>query len=446
MSGPASSLDRVTGELFSRRPEASVLPSLQRIQVLAGLLGDPQLSFPSVHIAGTNGKTTTTRLIDALLRAQGLRTGRFTSPHLESVTERIALDGHALSAERFVSGYAEVAGYLPLADAATERPLSFFEVLTGMAFAIFADAPVDVAAVEVGLGGTWDATNLVRAPVAVITPVDLDHTRLLGDTVGEIAAEKAGILKPGAIAVLGPQHAEAERVICDRAAELAVPVVRFGRDFDLAARSVALGGQQLTIQGLAASYPDVFLPLHGAHQAVHAACAVAAVEEFFGGRALSLSSVVEALGAADSPGRLEVVHRAPTVLLDAAHNPAGASALAAALPESFAYDELIAVVGVFADKDVLGLLTALEGVVDVLVAAESSSPRALGAPELAALAGEVFGAGRVRLGGSLDAALADAMQLATARPGGDRSLVLVTGSVVTVGEARQLLRAAPVPQ
>jgi dihydrofolate synthase/folylpolyglutamate synthase len=443
----ASALARVQAELYARWPESSVAPTLERMRTLAHLLGDPQLAFPSVHVAGTNGKTSTTRFIDALLRETGLRTGRYTSPHLESVTERIALDGVPLSAERFVAAYAEVAGYLPSADAATGRTLSFFEVLTGMAFATFADAPVDVAVVEVGLGGGWDATNLVHGPVEVITPVDLDHTRLLGDTVARIAAEKAGILKPGAVAVLGPQHPEGERVIAERADELGVPTVRYGRDFGVAERAVAVGGQLLTLAGVTGTFPEVFLPLHGAHQAVNAACALVAVEEFLGRRELDPDIVRAAFAGADSPGRMEVVRRSPTILLDAAHNPAGARALAAALPESFSFDRVIAVLGVFADKDVAGLLAELEPVVDLVVATASSSPRALPAVALADAARQVFGPDRVRLVAELDAALEEAVRAADEDfPGVPVSgtAVLVTGSVTTVGEARHLLRGAPV--
>lgn len=440
-------LARVEADLATRWPESSVVPSLDRIRTLLDLLGDPQTGYPCVHVAGTNGKTTTTRLIDALLGGLGLSTGRYTSPHLESVTERIALGGEPLAAERFVAAYEDVEPYLPLADSKSDRRLSFFEVLTAMAFAVFADAPVDVAVVEVGLGGRWDATNVIDAPVAVVTPVDLDHMRLLGSTIAEIAGEKAGIIKSGAAAVLAPQAPEAERVLLARAREVGASPYRFGVDFGLRARSVAVGGQLISVAGLSASYDEFFLPLHGVHQAVNAACAVAGVEAFLGGRPLEEEAVRAALAGASSPGRLEIVRRSPTVLLDAAHNPAGARALAAALTEGFAFRRLVAVVSVLADKDVGGLLAALEPVVDTLVVTTNSSPRALSAPELAAAAEQVFGADRVRLEPALDAALAQALRLADAGPsllGG--AAVLVTGSVVTVGEARRLLRALPAPR
>ncbi|MHB2022317.1 MAG: bifunctional folylpolyglutamate synthase/dihydrofolate synthase [Mycobacteriales bacterium] len=437
-------LAHVEAELTKRWPESSVTPSLDRIRKLTGLMGDPQHAFPGVHVAGTNGKTTTTRLVDALLRELGLRTGRYTSPHLESVTERICLDGDPLSPEAFVAAYEEMAPLLPLADEASGRTLSFFEVLTAMAFAVFADAPVDAAVVEVGLGGRFDATNVFDGQVAVVTPVDFDHMHLLGSTIAEIAAEKAGIIKSEAAAVIGPQLPEAQEVLLARVAEVGARPYRFGADFGLRARSVAVGGQLISVSGLAGNYDDLFLPLHGAHQAVNAACAVAGVEAFLGGRGLDVVAVREALAGASSPGRLEIVRRSPTVLLDAAHNPAGARALAGALAEAFSFRRLIAVLAVLADKDVTGLLRALQPAVDLVVATASSSPRALPPDTLAALAEEVFGAGRVRTAATLEEALTEALRLADE----DLSLqvgtgVLVTGSVVTVGEARALLRPPP---
>jgi dihydrofolate synthase/folylpolyglutamate synthase len=436
----AGDLARVEAALAERWPESRIDLTLDRIAALLDVLGSPQRAYPAVHVAGTNGKTSTTRMVDALLREHGLRTGRYTSPHLESVTERISVAGRPLGVERFVAAYDEIAGYLPLVDARQRHPLSFFEVLTGMAFSVFADAPVDVAAVEVGLGGRWDATNVVDAPVAVITPVDLDHTRHLGDTVAAIAGEKAGIIKPGATVVAGRQAPEAAAVLDERAAAQGARLLAAGTDFAVSDRAIAHGGQVLRLRGVAGEYPDVFLPLHGAHQADNAATALAAVEAFLG-RALDHDLVRAGFAAADSPGRLEVVRRAPTVLLDGAHNPAGARALAAALAEAFRFDRLVAVLGVPADKDVAGLLAPLGGLVDVVVASQNSTHRALPAEGLAAVAAEVLGGDRVVVQPSLPAALETALTLA-GEGGGRGAGVLVTGSIVTAGEARRLLREA----
>ncbi len=419
-------------------------PSLDRMRALVDLLGDPQNASPAVHITGTNGKTSTARMIDALLRAFGLRTGRYTSPHLESVTERICLDGEPLEPERFASVYDEVAPYAELVDAAEEHPLSFFELLTGMAFAAFADAPVDAAIVEVGLGGRWDATNVVDAPVAVVTSVGLDHMAYLGDTVGQIAAEKAGIVKPGAFAILAQQPVEAAEQVLRRCAEVGATVAREGLELGVLSRQVAVGGQLVTLRGLAGDYPDVLLPLYGAHQAGNAACALAAVEAFLGrDEPLDLDTVREAFAAVRSPGRLEPVRSGPTVLLDGAHNPAAATALVATLGESFSFRRLVGVVAVLADKDAAGLLGALEPVLDHVVVTQSSSPRAMPADRLAAIAVEAFGADRVDVEPRLDEALDAGIRLVEEDPHdvGDAGVgVLVTGSIATVGEARHLLR------
>jgi dihydrofolate synthase/folylpolyglutamate synthase len=318
----------VEAELARRWPENKLDPSLDRIRDLLHLLGDPHRQYPVVHVAGTNGKTSTARMIDSLLRESGLRTGRMTSPHLDRVTERISLHGLPLDEERFVAAYEEIAGYLTLVDERhPEAPLSFFEVVTALGFAVFADAPVDVAVVEVGLGGTWDATNVVHGEVCVITPIGLDHSDYLGDTLEEIAAEKAGIVKPGSFLVLAQQEVAAAEVVLRRAAEVGATVAREGLEFGVRHRDVAVGGQQLSLQGLATSYDDVVVPLFGAHQAQNAACALAAVEALIARDGLDPDVVRAGFLDARSPGRLEVVRRSPTVLVDAAHNPHGGRAL-----------------------------------------------------------------------------------------------------------------------
>jgi dihydrofolate synthase / folylpolyglutamate synthase len=435
---PLARVEKLLEERFPTR----MVPDLDRITDLMALLGDPERAYPSIHLTGTNGKTSTARMIDDLLRELGLRTGRYTSPHLESVTERIALDGQPLSDERFAEVYDEVAPYAELVDARHPDSVTFFEFLTAMAFAAFADSPVDVAVVEVGLGGTWDATNLINAPVAVVTTIGLDHVGILGDTVEEIATEKAGLIHAGATVVSAPQPREADDVLVARATEVGASIVREGADFGVQSRTVAIGGQLLTIRGLAGTYDDVFVPLHGEHQASNAALAIAAVESFLGnGREqLDVDAVRAAFAGVSSPGRLEVVRRSPTVLLDGAHNAAGAAALAAALRDAFAFENLVAVVAVLADKDAAGLLAELEPVINSLVVTTNGSPRAMSADQLAAIAVEVFGADRVEVAARLDDAIDAAVAAAESETRLGGAGVVVTGSIVTVGEARHLLR------
>jgi dihydrofolate synthase / folylpolyglutamate synthase len=434
---------RIEEALQARHSESHFEPSIDRIVALADLLGNPQRGYPVIHITGTNGKTTTARMVEALLRALGLRTGRFTSPHVESVTERIAIDGHEVDASQFVRAYDDIAPYVAMLDerGPAWRP-SYFEVLTAMAFAAFADAPVDAAVLEVGMGGSWDATNVADAQVAVITPVAVDHVEYLGDSLAGIAAEKAGIVKPEAFAVLAQQPIEAAEAILRRVAEVEATVAREGLEFGVLHRSVALGGQMMALRGLAGAYEEIFLPLHGAHQAHNAVCALAAVEAFVGGGTdpLDIDTVRAALAAVTSPGRLEVVRRGPTVLLDAAHNPASAAAATAAIRDEFSFTQLVGVVGILADKDARGILNELEPILAEVVVSQSSSPRALPVDELAAVAVEVFGADRVEVAPRLDDAIDAGVRLAEEAGDLGGAGVLVTGSITTVGEARRLLR------
>jgi dihydrofolate synthase / folylpolyglutamate synthase len=441
----AGLLRQVESAIFTRRGEGHVHPSNERMRALVDLLGEPQRNYRAIHLTGTNGKTSTARMVDELLRGFGLRTGRYTSPHLSSVTERIVIDGAPVSDRTFVEGYRELAPYLELIDGQFDQPLSFFEIMTALAFSIFADAPVDVAVVEVGMGGEWDNTNVIDAEVAVVLPVDLDHTQYLGDTVEAIATEKAGIIKAGASAILAAQPEAAAAQLLRRAAEVQAQVAREGLEFGVLERRVAVGGQVLTLQGLGGVYDQVFVPLHGAHQAQNAACALAAVEAFFGAGGesgvIDLDTVRSAFAAVRSPGRLEAVRSAPTILLDSAHNPHGMRSSVAAIGESFDFRRLVAVVAMLADKDAGGMLELLEPVADEIVVTQSSSERALPADELARIAVEIFGADRVTVEARLDDAIETAVRLA--EDTGDDLLsgsgVLVTGSVITAGEARLLL-------
>jgi dihydrofolate synthase / folylpolyglutamate synthase len=502
-----SELAEVEREIFARRPEHSIDPSLDRIIALTSLLGDPQRSYPVIHITGTNGKTSTARMTETLLRVRGLRTGLFTSPHLTTIRERVCIDGEPLSAERFVEVYREIEPYLKLVD--TEQPvrLSFFEVLVGMAFAAFADAPVDVAVIEVGMGGTWDNTNVADGVVAVVTPISIDHAQFLGNTVAAIATDKAGIIKPGAVAVLGQQPVDAAAQLLRRAVRVGASVAREGIEFGVLSRELAIGGQNLSVRGLLGEYHDLFLPLFGSYQAGNAACALAAVEAFSGAAGTpspsengtadrdwagidaelglsgaddknelmlteaSMPSVaVPGTGTLDpemvrsafarmtSPGRLEIVRRSPVVVIDSAHNPAGMAATAGAVNESFGAAEVIAVLGVSADKDVAGILDELEPLAAAVVLTTNSSPRAMSAADLAALATPVFGPDRVHVAERLDDAieiavgLADEASAEIAGPlaglltdGSDApvattgTIVLIAGSVITAGDAKLLL-------
>ncbi|CAL9441997.1 MULTISPECIES: bifunctional tetrahydrofolate synthase/dihydrofolate synthase [Streptomyces] len=437
-------LREVEAELATRWGETKLEPSVDRISALMDVLGEPQRSYPSIHITGTNGKTSTARMIEALLGAFDLRTGRYTSPHVQSVTERISLDGAPVSAERFIETYRDVKPYVEMVDASQEYRLSFFEVLTGMAYAAFADAPVDVAVVEVGMGGTWDATNVIDAGVAVVTPIDLDHTDRLGGSPAEIAGEKSGVIKPQATVVMAQQPVDAAQVLLKKAVELDATVAREGLEFGVLDRQVAVGGQLMTLRGLGGEYTEVFLPLHGAHQAHNAAVALAAVEAFFGVGAqrvqpLDIDTVRRAFASVASPGRMEVVRRSPTVVLDAAHNPAGARAAAATIGEAFQFSRLIGVVGASGDKNVRELLEAFEPVFAEVVVTQNSSHRAMDADQLAAIAVEVFGEERVQVEPRLPDALEAAITLAEEEGEFAGGGVLVTGSVITVGEARLLL-------
>ena len=439
-----SRLPALLADLTARWPENRIEPSLARIASVVELLGDPQRTYSVIHVTGTNGKTSTARMIEALLRAVGLRTGLFTSPHLLDPRERICFDGQPISAGRFLHTWDDIAPFVELVDARSVAdggiPLSFFEVMTAMAFAAFTDAPVDVAIVEVGMGGAWDATNVADGMVAVVTPIDIDHVEYLGETIAMIAREKAGVIKADAFAVLGRQDLAAAEVLLARSVEMNATVAREGLEFGVLSRGVAVGGQVLTLKGLRAEYEDIFLPLFGEHQADNAAVALAAVEAFIGGgnEELDVEIVREGFASVSSPGRLEIVRRNPTVILDAAHNPHGARALANTIADSFDFAQLFAVVGVMIDKDAVGFLTALEPVVDRVIVTESTSGRAMPAGSLAEIASSIFGADRVWTEPVLLAAVDQAFALAEESGEFGGVGVLVTGSVALIGDAKRM--------
>ena len=462
--GVRERLAQVEAEILARAPEHKVQPSLERVELALDYLGNPQKTFKAVHITGTNGKTSTSRMVERLAAATGMRTGRFTSPHLHTIRERIALDGEPISAEGFIAAWEDVAPVIELVDAHSAKNggprMSFFEVLTVMAYAVFADYPVDVAIVEVGMGGRWDATNVLDQATAVITPIGRDHERWLGSTIGEIAYEKSGIIKPGAtvIAAAQPEEAQAQilQAVADKRALLRQDVsgyVSFDARMDLeaeslarengglavASRQFAVGGQMLTLVTAAAVYQDVFLPLHGQYQAHNALLALAAAESLFGGRALPAQIVENAFAQVTSPGRLEVVRTSPTVLVDAAHNPHGVSALRTALEESFPLKHLVLVYAAMADKDVEGVLSELEPICEAVVCVPMDSPRAMELEDLVEIADDVFGSDRVRSATNLVDAVDLAAQLAESSDDPlPASGVLILGSVVLAAQAREL--------
>ena len=431
----------IEAALMKRWPESKIEPSLDRISALVDALGSPQLSYPTVHIGGTNGKTSTSRMVDALFSELDYRTGRFTSPHLESFLERISIKGEAIAPAELIATYNDIALYLDLIDSRSDIPISYFEALTAMAFVEFAEHPVDIGIIEVGMGGDWDATNIVQSAVSVLMPIGLDHMEYLGETIEEIARTKAGIIKPESHVVLAAQEPEVARILLEKVVEKSAIPYREGLEFALTKRDIAVGGQLISVRGVHGEYTDIYLPLHGAHQAANAAVAIATVEAFVG-VALDEELVRAAFASVSSPGRLEILHRDPTVIIDAAHNPHGATALADTIRNEFDFESIFCVLGILGEKDVKGVLKALEPVVDRLIVTKSDSPRALPVAELFAVAVQVFGNDRVFKEDDLNSAITYAMEQATLinQVSDGVSAVVITGSVVTAGSAREILR------
>lgn len=442
----------VYADLLARAPEHKMAPRLDAMTRAVEILGEPNKAAPVIHITGTNGKTSTARMIERLLMAHDIRVGRYTSPHISKVTERISIDGAPVADSTFVRIWGEIQPYLQIVDAELEAAgaprITYFEALTILAFAIFADEPVDVMVLEVGIGGSWDATNVADATVSVVTPIGLDHTDMLGETLAEIAGEKAGIIKDGGFLISAAQDPSAAQVLLEAARAHNADYRFEGVEFGAVDRTAGVGGQLLTIQGLAGRYEDIALPLFGAHQAQNAAVALAAVEAFLGGgeKELSLDLIKLAFGEVRSPGRLEVARTEPPVVLDAAHNPHGVTASAAAFKESFSFEELHLVVGILGEKDAATMLNLLfDEYVDradwrtVLHLTKSDSPRAIAPEELAELALDAgFDEDAIETYENIPDALSAAVTAAADVPNLN-SAVLVTGSITVVGEASTLL-------
>ncbi|WP_221584362.1 folylpolyglutamate synthase/dihydrofolate synthase family protein [Microbacterium sp. G2-8] len=433
--------DAVYSALLARAGEAWVEPRLDRTAKLLEYLDNPQRTYRVVHITGTNGKTSTARIIESLVRAHGLRTGLFTSPHLVRFTERILIDGEPIADEAVADAWDEIFPFLALVDAELDAdgqaPLTFFELLTALAFVACADAPVDVLVLEVGMGGAWDSTNTADGDVAVFTPIDIDHAARLGSTRAEIAEVKAGIIKQGAAVVSSRQEPDAAAVLRRVAAENDASIAFEGDDFALVETKLAVGGQLVRVRGLAGDYEEEYLPIYGAHQGANAALAVAAVESLIGGGTQRIASDIrtEGFGETVSPGRLQLVGTEPTVIVDAAHNPHGARALVRALKESFDFEEWGVVLGVMADKDVAGVIEELKPLAAHLFATEAASERAASADEIADAA---------ELQGLRPTAHRDIAEAAEAArewaAEGEKRAIVIAGSVVLGGEAIALSR------
>ena len=439
-----SEADAVYAELLQRVGEANPRPRLDATRRAVELLGDPQRAYPIIHITGTNGKTSTSRIAESILRAHGLRTGLLTSPHLVRVNERIMIDGVPISNEAFVANWRDIAPYLAMVDAELQEqgdlPLTFFEAFTVLAFASFADAPVDVAVIEVGMGGEWDSTNVADGQVAVFAPIALDHTARLGSTIAEIARTKAGIIKQDAIVVTAAQTPEALAELTRAAASRNATVSVQGEQFSLVGNTVAVGGQLITVKGRAGTYSDLFLPLFGDHQAQNAAVAIAAVESFLGdgSQAIAQDVIAEGLATATSPGRLQVIGVDPSVIVDAAHNPHGALAVASAMGEYFTFEDIAIVLGVLEDKDAEHIIQALAPLTKRFHVTTSTSERAIAPDDLAYLVRDIAGADATFEFDTLQEAVDEARRWADEAAG---RAVLVTGSITLVGETMALAAA-----
>ena len=435
-------LNEIAAALNKRWPENKIEPSLDRILALVDALGSPHLTYPTIHIAGTNGKTSTARMIDQLLANLGYRVGRYTSPHLESFTERISIKGEPISDLEMIKTYEDIHLYLDLIDSRQSHPISYFEALTAMAFVAFAEHPVDIAVIEAGMGGQWDATNVISSQVSVMTPIGLDHMEYLGNTLEAIAQTKAGIFKPESNVVLAAQSAQVAKVLLAQVAKVSAQPFRQGVEFSLKNRALAVGGQLLSIQGVYGDYDEIFLPLYGDHQGNNAAVALAAVEVFAGVK-LDTELVQDAFSKVSSPGRCEIVYKDPTVIIDAAHNPHGVSAIANTLNTEFDFELVVGVVAVLADKDVAGILKNLSTTLDYLVITENGSARAMNKDELAKIATQYFKAEQVEIIGDMNTAITYAIEkVALFNQVNDGvAAVVITGSVATAGMARSIIKA-----
>ena len=434
-------LKEIEAALNKRWAENKIEPTLDRILALVDALGSPHLTYPTIHIAGTNGKTSTARMVDQLLANLGYRVGRYTSPHLESFTERISIKGGSISEVEMIKTYEDINLYLDLIDSRQPHPISYFEALTAMAFVAFAEHPVDIAVIEAGMGGQWDATNVISSAVSVMTPIGFDHMEYLGNTLEEIAQTKAGIFKPESNVVLAAQSAQVAKLLLAQVAKVSAQPFRQGVEFALKNRALAVGGQLISIQGVQGDYDEIFLPLYGDHQGNNAAVALAAVEVFAGVK-LDTELVQDAFSKVSSPGRCEIVYKDPTVIIDAAHNPHGAGAIATTINTEFDFELVVGVISVLADKDVAGILKNLSAVLDYLVITENDSSRVMKPNLLAKLATEFFKEEQIEIIGDMNSAITYAIEKVALFNQVNEGVgaVVITGSVATAGMARSIVK------
>ena len=423
--------DQALRALESRQPELMPGPSLDRIREIVNYLDHPELTYPTIHVTGTNGKTTAARTTAAVACGHGLTSGLFTSPHLRSITERFSVCDVDMTEAEFADAWAYLSPYLDLVDGLGHGPVTYFEAVTALAYVWFADRPVGLGVFEVGMGGSWDATNLIASDVAVLCPIGMDHVAELGPTLADITGEKAGIIKPGKVAIVREQEPAVEQQLLARAAEVGAIAHREVVDWEVDGRGVAVGGQAFSLRGLHATYEDLFVPMFGAFAVHNAAAGVVAVEALTGA-ALDEDTLRASLAEVRSPGRMEVLSRSPLVIVDGAHNPAGAEALTEAMPEFFTWDRLHLVVAVSANKDVPAMVAALAPLADVVHVTRNDSVRSADAIEVA----EAF----TSLGAAVHVETSVAAALEAARASAAREdAILVTGSLFTVADARRAL-------
>lgn len=433
-----NSTSHVYQELLNRAGEATPRPRIEPVQRLAELLGSPQHSYPIIHVAGTNGKTSTARAIESILRAHGLRTGLFTSPHLMSFAERIQIDGEHISDQALADGWQEMQIALDLVDselsAQGKSPITFFEALAVLAFVSFADAPVEVAVIEVGMGGEWDATNIADAQVAVFTPISFDHVSTLGDSISEIAGTKSGIIKPGSLVVSAHQEADAIRQLQTKSASFGTKVAVEGIDFSLREDRGGVGGRLIEVNGVTGTqYDATYIPVFGEHQSHNVLLAIAAVEAFFGyDRPIPQQVLEEGLAQLTSPGRLQPIGHKPSVLVDAAHNPQGAQTLATSVKDSFQFEGLTLVVGVLKDKDIEGILAPLLPLAEQVYVTGLNSDRSVNPEDIAEIVSKISAELPLITFDTVGEALSEARAWASE---GEMRGVLIAGSVVLAGEA-----------
>jgi dihydrofolate synthase/folylpolyglutamate synthase len=425
--------DRAHAEAFlDDRIGQGVRPGLERIAGVLEFMGNPQFDYPIIHIAGTNGKTTVTRLVADILGAHGIRTGTFTSPHLHRLEERYSIDGTPITSDAFTRAVADIAWFVEEYERRAETGITYFEVTVALAFSLFAEIALDVAIIEVGMGGRWDATNVVDSAVAVVTGIALDHVEYLGETVAEIAAEKAAIIGEGGVAVTGPIPPAAEGAITARVDEMSAKWYRWGDAFSVADEARAVGGWMVDVVGIYTDYTELYLPIHGRHQIDNLATAIATAETFLE-RALDIDALRDALAATTQPGRIEVVHHRPLVVVDGAHNVQGVQGLASALRDEFPEADWHVVAGMRGERSPGEILEPLTGLAGHLWATAPDDPGAIDASVVAASAGAVLGC-EATVVEDVPGAVAEAMAAA-----GPEGAVVVVGSLYVAGEARESL-------